>query len=108
MSDINIAQWTHRIEFLRPVDTPDGGGGNTRTYQSFTPPRPAWARRDEKRKSDEADAGRMIYGDHITFTTWRRTVSTDWKVRYQGRDYCVASFRIPDENGRLMVLNLEI
>lgn len=92
-----------RADFREEVNTPDGGGGNTRSWVSrFV----VWARLKPNTAREQLRTGRLEASADYVLTVRQssntETVDESWSVLINSKEYNIKSIINPDERGRFL------
>ena len=103
-----IGSLNERVAFREEVDTPDGGGGNARSWVTrFTVRgrlKPVTAREQVRVGKLEASAASVLTVRKSSDTA---TVDESWSVLIGAIEYNVRSIINPDERGRFLEMIVE-
>lgn len=100
-----IGKLRHRVSLLRPVRSPDSGGGAAVEWQGFAT---VWAKvlARPSRPDDSARQDIYIYRKRL-ITRHRNDINHGTRLLVEGRTYEIRSIQPIEERGRFLVLELE-
>ncbi|AMM85018.1 phage head closure protein [Martelella sp. AD-3] len=105
MVTLDPGAFSHRLDLMTPVATPDGQGGASITYSLLAQ---AWARVEPLSVSSSEEAGGETF--RVTHEIWLRArgdLVPGMRLVRGGRIFRLAGFRDPDETGRYTVCRCE-
>jgi SPP1 family predicted phage head-tail adaptor len=102
---VRIGMLRHLVQLQEKAKTPDGGGGNAVTWNTYAS---VWGRMEPKSGTEPLEAGRLqAQITHELTIRHHPTVSTEHRVLFQNRAMQIRSILDMEERGRWMVLSLE-
>lgn len=100
-----IGQLRDRVEILRPVRTPDGGGGHGITYTSLGT---VAARHESRRAAGDGALGAVRFRRRATFLIRHRPdLVFEMRLVHQGRHYRITDIQERQQGGRFTLVEGE-
>ncbi len=102
---IDAGSLRHRVSLEQQIETPDGCGGYTTTWQLVTD---LWAAIKPLSAAAHVSLGTVNTKTTHQFTIrWRSDCKPEMRVTKAGREFLITALIDPDETKRYLILNCE-